>query len=117
MKYLRRFGVALLTFTIAVAVAPIRFDCEELGHGKVIDGGGNYAISVYRSSYFVKLWFAHETYVSPEKADQIFNEDLSLAVKIIEVGPKINGQGTVVGHRAVALFFSPEASCYYTVIL
>jgi len=59
----------------------------------------------------------HESYVSPEKADQVFIQRLSEAVKVIEVGPKINNEGVVVGHRAVALLFAPDVSCYYTEIL
>jgi hypothetical protein len=109
-------SVALLTFLVGVAVAPIQFYAEGLGHGKVIDGGGDYAITRYKSSYFIKLWFEHESYVSPEKANQVFNEHLIQAVKVIEVGPKINRKGAVVGRRATALFFSPEISGYYTEI-
>jgi hypothetical protein len=53
MKHVRRLSVTLLTFLVGVAVAPIQFYDEASGRGKVIDGGGNYAITVYRSSYFV----------------------------------------------------------------
>ena len=116
MKHVRRLGIALLTFIVGVAVSPIQFYCEGLGRGKVIDGGGNYGIAVYTSSYFVKLWFVHESYVSPEKADQVFDEHLSHAVRVFEVGPKIDRHGTVVGRRAMALFFSPETSRHYTEI-
>ena len=117
MKYVRRFGFALLTFTLGVAVSPIRFYVEGMGCGKVIDGGGGFSFTAYKSSYFVKLLLAHEGYVSPEKANKVFEEHLSHAVKIIEVGPKVNGEGVVVGRRAVALSFAPEDSCYYTEIL
>ena len=117
MKYVRRLVIALLTFTLSVAVSPIRFYVEGMGCGKVIDGGGGFSVTSYRSSYFIKLLLAHEGYISPEKANEVFDERLSTAVRIIEVGPKINGEGVVVGRRAVALFFAPEASCYYTEIL
>lgn len=117
MKHVGRLGVALLAFVIGVAVAPIHFYREASGYGKVIDGGGGYGITVYTSSYFVKLWSAHDSYVSPEKADQVFNEYLSQAVKVIEVGPKLDREGAVVGRRAMVLFDSPETSCYYTQIL
>jgi len=116
MKHVRRLSIALLTFIVGVAVAPIQFYGEASGRGKLIDGSGDYGISVYTSSYFIKLLFAHESYVSPEKADQVFNQRLSEAVKVVEVGPKINRQGAVVGRRAVALFFSPEVSHNYTEI-
>ncbi len=117
MKHVRRLGIALLTFTLGVAVSPIRFYVEGMGCGKMIDGGGWFSVTAYKSSYFVKLWLAHEGYVSPEKANEVFNDRLSTAVRIIEVGPKVNGEGVVVGRRAVALFFAPEASSYYTEIL
>jgi len=117
MKYVRGLGFALLTFTLGVAVSPIRFYVEEMGCGKVIDGGGGFSVTAYKSSYLVKLWRAHEEYISPEKANEVFKYRLSTAVKIIEVGPKVNGEGVVVGRRAVALFLSPEACFYYTEIL
>ena len=117
MKYVRRLAIASLTFTLGVAVSPIRFYVEGMGCGKVIDGGGGFSVTSYRSSYFVKLLVAYEGYVSPEKANEVFEEHLSSAAKVIEVGPKVNGEGVVVGRRSVALFFSPEASCYYAEIL
>ena len=114
MKYFRRLGIALLTFVLGVAVSPIRFDVEGMGCGKVIDGGGGFGITSYSSSYFVKLLSASEQYVSPEKANAVFDQHLSEAVKVIEVGPKINRAGVVVGRRAMALFYVPETSTYYT---
>jgi hypothetical protein len=117
MKHVRRFGVALLAFIVGVAVAPVRFYEEGSGRGKVFDGGGNFAVAVYQSSYFIRVWVAHESYVSPEKANQVFDQRLSHAVKVIEVGPKINREGKVVGRRAVGLFFSPAISSYFTEIL
>src|SRR6185369_1303124 len=102
MKHVRRFGVTLLTFLVGIAVSPIQFYPEGYGRGKIFDGGGNFGVTVYRSSYFVKLCFGHESYISSEKADQVFDQYLSEAVKVIEVGPKINNEGIVVGHRAVA---------------
>lgn len=114
MKYVRRLGITLLTFALGVAISPIRFDVEGMGCGRVIDGGGEFSITSYTSSYFVKLLSAHEGYVSSEKANKVFDEHLSKAAKIIEVGPKINREGMVVGRRAMALFYSPELSCHYT---
>jgi hypothetical protein len=116
MKHVRRLLVALLMFIVGVAVAPIKFYEEGSGRGKVIDGGGNFAVAVYTSSYFVKVWCVHESYVSPEKANEVFSQRLVQAVKVIEVGPKINGEG-VIGRRAIGLFFSPELSRNYTEIL
>ena len=116
MKYVRRLGLTLLTFIIGVAVSPIRFYRGASIRGKLFDGGGYFGNTVYTSSYFIKLWFVHEQYVSPEKANQVLNQRLSEAVRVIEVGPMINAEGHVVGRRAVALFFEPEVSRYYTAI-
>ena len=117
MKYVPRLGIALVTFTLGVAVSPIHFYVEGMGCGHVIDGGGGFSFTSYKSSYFVKLLLAHEGYVSPEKANEVFDERLSTAVRIIEIGPKLNGEGMVIGRRAVALSFAPEDSCSYTEIL
>jgi len=115
MKYVRRLGVTLLTFIIGVAVSPIQFYRGASIRGKLFDGDGYFGSTVYMSSYFIKLWFVHEQYDSPEKAGQVFNQRLSEAVKVIEVGPKINDEGHVVGRRTVALFFEPQVSRYYTI--
>jgi hypothetical protein len=117
MKYARRLGIALLTFTLGVVVSPIRFYVEGMGCGKVIDGGGGFSVTAYQSSYFIKLLSVSEAYGSREKADQVFNQRLSQAVEVFEVGPEIDQKSTVVGRRAEALYFAPEASLYYTEIL
>jgi hypothetical protein len=116
VRYLRHLGVALVTFLLGVALSPIHFYIEGMGCGKVIDGGGGFSINSYRSSYFIQLLLAHEGYVSLEKANQVFDQRLNQAVKVVEVGPKINHEGAVVGRRAVALFFSAGLSRYYTEI-
>ena len=116
MKTVRRFGVALFTFLLGVAISPIQFYAQAMGRGKLIDGGGWFSVTSYRSSYFVNLLFVNTLYVSPEKANEVFAAHLNEAVHVFEVGPKINRHGAVVGRRAMALFFSPECSCYYTEI-
>ena len=115
MKHVRRLGIALLTFALGVAVSPIRFDVEGMGAGRVIDGGG-FSITSYKSSYFVNLLSVYEAYVSPENANAIFDIRLRKAAKVIEVGPKFNREGAVVGRRAMAVFYSPELSGPYTEI-
>src|SRR5215470_7627764 len=117
MKYFRPFPIALLTFVLGVAMSPIHFYVEGMGCGKVVDGGGGFGITSYSSSYFVKLWSASEAYVSPEKADAVFNQQLSQAVNVIELGPKTNREGVVVGRRAMAIFYSPQLSKNYTEII
>lgn len=115
MKQVRRLVIALLTFALGVAVSPIRFDVEGMGAGRVIDGGG-FSITSYRSSYFVNLLSIYEAYVSAEHANAIFDIRLRKAAKVIEVGPKFNREGAVVGRRAMALFNSTESSGPYTEI-
>lgn len=115
MKYVRRLGIALLTFALGVGVSPIRFDVEGRGCEKVVDGGG-FSITSYRSSYFVNLLSVYEAYFSREEANAIFDERLSKAAKVIEVGPKFNREGAVVGRRAIALFYSKELSGPYVEI-
>jgi hypothetical protein len=117
MKFLRRLGFALLTFVLGVAMSPIRFYVEGMGCGKMADGGGGFGITSYSSSYFVKLWSAQSAYASPEKADEAFNRQLSQAVNVVELGPKVNRDGVVVGRRAMAIFYSPQLSRNYTQIL
>ena len=105
-RHLIRVLVAVLTFTIGVAVSPIRFTLEILGHGVVEDGGGDFAVAGYRSSYFVKLWRSGEAYDTPEKANQVFQQRLQEAVKILERTPKLSEGGVKVGERAVVIIYN-----------
>src|ERR1044072_3605552 len=102
-RHLIRVLIAVLPFTIGVAISPIRFTLEILGHGVVEDGGGDFAVAGYRSSYFVKLWRSGEVYDTPEKAEQVFQERLKEAVKVLERTPKLGAGGDKVGERAVAI--------------
>ena len=117
MRYVRWFPIVLLTFVLGVAMSPIRFYVEGMGCGKLSDGGGGFGITSYSSSYFVKLWSGSEAYVSPEKAEAVFTQQLGHAVKVVELGPKVNRGGVVVGRRAMAIFYSPQLSKNYTEII
>jgi hypothetical protein len=117
MKHVRRLGIALLTFGLGVALSPIHFYVEGMGCGKVADGGGGFGITSYSSSYFVKLWFVESAYASPEKADAVFNQTLSQAINVVELGPKINQKAVVVGRRAMVILYSPQLSNNYTEII
>lgn len=105
-RHLIRVLIAVLTFTIGVAISPIRFTLEILGHGIVEDGGGAFAVAGYRSSYFVKLWRSGEVYDTPEKANLVFQERLKEAVKVLERAPKFSEGGSKVGERAVAIIYN-----------
>jgi hypothetical protein len=116
MKYLRYPLLGLVTFIIGVVVSPIHFYLEGIGCGRVIDGGGGFSVSSYKSSYFVKLSFAHAGYVSTEKANEVFNQRLGEAANVIEVAPKLNKAGFRVGRRAVVIFFEPTPNQYYACV-
>ena len=115
MKYLRYLTAALLAFVVGVAISPIRFGVEGWGCGKVLDGGGGFSVTSYRSSYFVPAAFAHETYVSADKANQVFAQRLKEMAKIAEVTAKTNEQGAIVGRRAVGMFFDDQGVANATV--
>ena len=108
MKHVRRLSVALLTFVIGVAVSPIHFYVESFACGIRSSG------TSYRSSYFIQLWAVNLAFDSREEAEETFNQHLSEAVEVYEVGPKIDKDGTVIGRRAVALFYFPPESRYFT---
>ena len=117
MKHIRRLSIALLTFVLGVAMSPIHFYVEGMGCGKLVDGGGGFGITSYSSSYDVELWHFQASYASPEKADEVFNQHLSQAVNVIELGPKTNPEGVVIGRRAMAILYSPQLSKNYTEII
>jgi len=117
MKHIRRLSIALLTFVLGVAISPIHFYVEGMGYGKLVDGGGGFGITSYSSSYYVELWHFQASYASSEKAEEVFNQHLSQAVNVIELGPKTNREGVVVGRRAMAILYSPQLSKNYTEII
>jgi hypothetical protein len=45
-------------------------------------------------------------YVSPEKANEVFEQELRTAVRVVDHKPKLNENGISVGQRAVAMFFA-----------
>jgi hypothetical protein len=79
--------------------------------GRVIDGGGGFSITSFRSTYFVKLYFAHSAFVSTEKANQVFRQRLAEAVLVVDHTPKFNKD--TIGQRAVAVFFDTGTNQYY----
>lgn len=111
MRYVRGPIVALLAFIIGVAISPIRFQMEGMGRGRVIDGGGGFCVQSYRSTYFVPVYFALSSYNSTQKANQVFNQRLAEAVRVIDHTPKFNKDN--IGQRAVAVFLDANANKYY----
>lgn len=118
MRYLRYPAAALLTFVVGVAVSPIQFSVQGWGCGKVLDGGGWFSATSYRSSYFVPTAFVHESYSSAEKANQVFAERLKELTKVAQLTPKTNHQGAIVGRRAAGTILNekgaPNATVFWT---
>ena len=114
MRYLRGPIVALLAFIIGVAISPPRFYMESRACGHVNGGGGGLSIKNYRSTFFVQVSFAVSAYDSTRKANQVFNQRLAKAVRVVEHTPKPNKDN--IGQRAVAVFFDANTNEYYAEI-
>jgi hypothetical protein len=110
MKYIRRFGVAIVTFVIGVAISPIHF------FGESIACGLHSSSTSYRSSYFIQVSNGYREFDSAEEAEEAFNQRLSRAAQVVEVGPKVDKDGTVTGRRAVTMYYFPQESRYFTKI-
>jgi len=108
MKHIRRFGVALVTFVVGVAVSPIHF------YGESIACGWNSSGATYRSTYFIQVSNGYQGFDSAEAAEKAFDQRLSQAAEVIEVGPQVDRDGTVIGRRATILYCFPEESRYFT---
>jgi hypothetical protein len=100
--------MALLTLVIGVVISPIHFYCEAIACGRMKEGGGGFSVSLYRSSYFVHVSFAHYSYASEEKATEAFGESVRDAIQVLDVGPKFNRRGEIVGRRAVVIARNPR---------
>src|SRR4029453_1180571 len=96
VKYLRYPLLGFVTFIVGVAISPIHFYVTGIGCGRTIDGGGGFSVTSYRSSYFVDLSFAHSGYVSTGKANDVFNQRLRNAVRVLEVTQKLDTHGIAV---------------------
>ena len=116
MKHLRRLLVALVAFVVGVAVTPIHFDLEGMGCGRVTDGGGGFSASSYTSSSSARLVFSHLGYASIEKANEVFDNEIRKAVRVVEITPKHNEKGELVGRRAVATFLDRETNLSYAAV-
>ena len=108
MKHFRRLGVALLTFVVGVMVSPIHF------YPEMIACGSHNSSASYRSSYFMQVSRGSREFNSAAEAEEAFNQSLSEAAEVIEVGPKVDRDGTVIGRRAVTLYYFPEEARYFT---
>jgi len=108
MKHIHRLSVALLTFVFGVAVSPMHFYVESIACGF------SNSSTQFRSTYFIRVSRGSQSFHSPEEAEEAFNKRLSEAAEVLEVGPKLDKEGTVIGRRAVTLYYFPEESRYFT---
>jgi hypothetical protein len=114
MSYIGYPALALLTFVIGVAVSPIHFELLGWGCGRTYDGGG-FTAYPYRSSYFIRVDFTRECYLSAETANHVFDERVKEAAKIVELTPNTNGDGVIVGKRTVAVDLDKNNRPYTTI--
>jgi hypothetical protein len=117
MRYLRYPAVAILTFVIGVIISPIHYFGESFACGGITEEGGGFSGGeCFRSSYFIQVCEGSAVYRSPERANQVFDEKLQEAERVVEVAPKLDEDGVVVGRRAVAVFRgSPDSGRYVTI--
>ena len=113
MRYLRGPIVAFVAFIFGVAISPIHFSVEMIACG-FVPAHDSASTTTYRSAYFIQTSFSNANYPSTEKANEVFNEKLREAIRVIEIMPKLNKHGVPVGRRAVAIFFHPDLNEYRT---
>ena len=112
MRYLRGPLVALVTFLIGCAVSPIQFEVIRIACGK-LDGGGGFSSTVLRSSDNVEVFVMEARYGSLEKNNEAFDRNIAEAVRVIEITPKLDEHGNVVGRRAVTIHFVEDRNEHF----
>lgn len=111
MKYLRYLALAIFTFAIGVAISPIRFYPEMISCGF-----GNTSTS-YRSSYLMQTSKSSVGYESEQSASDAFNAELSQALTVYDVSPKVTKEGVLIEQRAVYLLYHQGNDEYYVEIM
>jgi hypothetical protein len=99
-----------------LAISPIRFWIGAIGHGSVKDGGGNFVLYGYTSSYFIDLVYTGEGYSTPEKTEEVFEGRVKEADIVLERTLKPYEGGVKVGKRALAVFHNQESSKQYACV-
>ena len=107
MKYVFRLALAIFTFVIGVGISPIRFSVESIACGPRSSYTG------YRSSYFMQTSSGYITYDSEQEASDAFNKRLREAVEVFEVKPRLNKEGVLIEHHALAKFYNGGTDEYY----
>jgi hypothetical protein len=108
--------LAVLAFVVGVAMTPIGFSVEGFACGRLRDGSGGFSATSYTSSYAVRLSFAHYSYSSKERANEVFDRYVGEAVRVVETTPNLNKQGVPVGRRAVTISYNPETHQSYACV-
>ena len=111
MKYLCYVALAIFTFAVGVGISPIRF------YPEMIACGLNNSSTSYRSSYFMQTSKSYVTYDTEEKARDAFNEELSQALTVYDVSPKVNSEGVLIEQHAVYQIYHPVNDEYYVEIM
>lgn len=111
MKYACYVALAVFTFVVGVGISPIRF------YPEMIACGWNNSSTSYRSSYFMQTSKSYVTYDTEEKARHAFDEELSQALTVYDVSPKVNNEGVLIEHRAVYQIYHPVNDEYYVEIM
>jgi len=111
MKCVRYSAIAILTFAIGVFISPIRFYPESIACGF------HNSTRSFRSSYFIQTSASYITYDTEEEASKTYDKELSRAITVYDVSPKVNSEGVLIEHRAVYLIYHPGNDEYYVEIM
>jgi len=111
MKYVCYVALAIFTFAIGVGISPIRFYSEWIACGR------NNSSTSYRSSYFMQTTRSYVTYDTEDEARAAFSKELSEALTVYDVSPKVNSEGKLIEQRAVYLTYHPVNDEYYVQVM
>ena len=117
LVYVSKAIVALLsTFVLGVLTSPIGFRLESVSR-RVTDENDLFSVRHYTSTYFINLWFYSSHFHSSERANEVLAEQLKSVVKVIEMGPKYNRKGRLIGQRAVVILLEPLTNKHCAAVL
>ena len=111
MKYVCYVALAIFTFVVGVGISPIRFYAESIACGR------HNSSTSYRSSYFMQTSKSYVTYDTEDEARDVFNKELTQALTVYDVSPKMNNEGVLIEQRAVYQTYHPVNDEYYVEIM
>jgi hypothetical protein len=103
--------MAIVTFVVGVGISPIRFYVESIACGR------NNSSTSFRSSYFIQVSRSYITYDTEEEAINVFKKELSQALTVYDLSPKVNSQGVLIEQRAVYLIYHRGNDEYYVEVM